>query len=434
MQPHEMGVAQAAAAIREKRLTSVELVQDCLAAIVRREPDVRAWQHLDADQAMQQAVALDQTPVKGCLHGVPIGIKDIINTKDMPTEYGSSIYRGNRPVADAACVALLRRAGAVIMGKTVTTEFAFFRPGKTRNPRRLTHTPGGSSSGSAAAVADHMVPGALGSQTAGSIIRPASYCGVVGYKPSYGDFSLVGVKGLSHSLDTLGTLTRSVVDAMLLRRALLGGADEDTHEPSAHWVPSIALCRTPSWSQASFEVQAGIEKLLARLSSCGARVGEVTLPDGLNSFTELQKVLMSYEAARSLAYEFDVSPERLSNSIRELVEAGIGVCREDYLSARSASEWGGQQLEPVFERWDVLLAPSSPGPAPAGLENTGDPIFSRMWMLLGLPTLSLPAFYGSDGLPVGVQLVGMRLGDDRLFRCARWVERVLSDRVSSSSC
>lgn len=433
MQPHEMGIAQAAAAIREKRLTSVELVQDCLAVIEKREPDVRAWQYLDADWALKQAAALDEAPVTGCLHGVPIGVKDIINTKDMPTEYGSPIYQGNRPVADAACVALLRRAGAVIMGKTVTTEFAFFRPGKTRNPRRLTHTPGGSSSGSAAAVADRMVPGALGSQTAGSIIRPASYCGVVGYKPSYGDFSLAGVKGMSHSLDTLGTLTRSVTDAMLLRRALLGSTDEDTRELSAHWVPSIALCRTPSWPQASFETQAGIEDLLARLSSCGARVGEVTLPDGLNGFAELQKVLMSYEAARSLAYEFDASLELLSNPIRELIQDGIGVSREDYLVARSASEWGGQQLEPIFERWDALLAPSASGPAPVGLENTGDPIFSRMWMLLGLPTLSLPAFDSPDGLPVGVQLIGMRLGDDRLFRCARWMERALSSCVSCSS-
>jgi amidase len=248
---------------------------------------------------------------------------------------------------------------------------------------------------------------------------------VVGYKPSYGDFSLAGVKGLSHSLDTLGTLTRNVDDAALMRRALLGGMGEGDYGPSARWVPSIALCRTPSWSQALPAVRAGIEDLLVRLSSCGARVGEVTLPDGLNDFTELQKVVMSYEAARSMAYEVDEFPEQLSNPIRQLVEDGYGVSREDYLHARSASEWGAQQVEPIFERWDVLLTPSAPGPAPAGLEGTGDPIFSRMWMLLGLPSISLPVLQSADGLPVGAQLVGMRLGDDRLFRCARWVEQAL---------
>lgn len=425
MQPHEMTLAEAAAAIRDRRLGAVELAQDCLARISRRERDVRAWQFLDEDLVLQQARKLDSGSVRGVLHGVPVGVKDIMDTVDMPTEYGSPIYRDHRPVADASCVALLRRAGAVIFGKTVTTEFAFFRPGKTRNPRRLAHTPGGSSSGSAAAVADLMVPGALGSQTAGSIIRPASYCGVVGYKPSYGDFDLTGVKGLSHSLDTLGTLTRSVADALLLRRALLGDSSEDYGTPSSRWAPSIAICKTPSWLEASTETRCGIEDLLLELSSMGARVGEVTLPDSFTQFASLQKTIMAYEAARSLAPEYDSALESLSSPIRELLEYGEGISREDYLFARSAAELGAQQIEPVFERWDALLAPSAPGPAPAGVESTGDPIFSRMWMLLGLPTLSLPAFDSAEGLPVGVQLVGARLGDDRLFRCAQWVERVL---------
>lgn len=421
---HELNVADAAQAIREKRISVVDLAKDCLARIEKREGDVCAWQFLDPAAVLTQARVLDAQSDRGPLHGVPIGVKDIINTVDMPTEYGSPIYRGYRPGMDAACVALMRRAGALIIGKTVTTEFAFFRPGKTHNPHHLGHTPGGSSSGSAAAVADRMVPAALGSQTAGSLIRPASYCGVVGYKPTYGDFDLTGVKGLSHSLDTLGTMTRCVADAMLLRAALLDRRVVPPDLPS-RWAPSIGLCRTPSWLEATPETRDGLEKLALELAQQGARVGDVILPDSFADFASVQKTLMAYEVSHSLAYEYDFQREMLSEPLRDLITFGASIDRDEYVFARNAAEQGVRQFEPVFDQWDILLAPSAPGAAPAGIEATGDPIFSRMWMLLGVPTISLPALCSANGLPIGVQLVAARFGDDRLLRAASWVERAL---------
>lgn len=427
MRPHELGLVEAAEAIAARRLSSVELATDCLAVVAAREPQVGAWVHIDPDQVLREARRLDSEPARGPLHGVPVAIKDIIDTCGMPTCSGSSIYAGRRPGMDAACVALLKRAGALMMGKTVTTEFAYFKAGKTRNPHNLDHTPGGSSSGSAAAVASLMVPAALGSQTAGSLIRPASYCGVVGYKPTYGDFPVAGVKGLSHSLDTLGVLTRSVDDARLLRSVLTA----DTVFPfssSERWIPSIGLCRTPDWLQASPETRHGLEQLLLSLGACGARVGDAQLPSSFAMFADLQRKVMAYETARSLAPEYDGYREQLSEPLLALIEYGQGLSTEEYSEARSSAEQGMVAISPIFDEWDVLLAPSAPGTAPLASDGTGDPLFSRMWMLLGVPTISLPALDGQNGLPVGIQLVGSRFGDDRLLRAAQWVEKVLSDR------
>lgn len=432
MKPHEMGIAEAARAIREKRLSAVELAEDCLAHIARREALIGAWTHIDGEAMLTQARACDARPPLGALHGVPIAIKDIIDTADMPTGYGSPIYDGHRPRMDAACVTQLRRAGAVIAGKTVTTEFAFFRPGKTRNPHNPGHTPGGSSSGSAAAVADGMVPGALGSQTAGSLIRPASYCGVVGYKPTYGDFDVTGVKGLSRSLDTLGVLTRSVTDAELMRGVLLNRSLPATDLP-ARWCPSIGLCRTPSWLDAAPHTRDGIERLLMVLAAHGARVGEARLPANFASFITLQKTLMAFEVSHSLASEYDRYRDDLSAEIRELIEGGEDIDVETYFEVRCAVEQGVRDVEPVFDQWDVLLAPSAADAAPAGIEATGDPLFSRMWMLIGVPTLSLPAFESADGMPIGVQLIGARFGDGRLLRAAVWIERAIASESGLSS-
>lgn len=431
MHPHELGLVAAAEAIATKRLSSVELATDCLAVIAAREAQVGAWVHIDPDQVLRDARRLDNERARGPLHGVPIAIKDIIDTSDMPTCSGSSIYAGRRPGMDAASVALLRRAGALVMGKTVTTEFAYFEAGKTRNPHNLEHTPGGSSSGSAAAVASYMVPAALGSQTAGSLIRPASYCGVVGYKPTYGDFPTTGVKGLAHSLDTLGVLTRSVDDARLLRSVLTA----DTVFPfssSERWIPSIGLCRTPDWLQASPETRHGLEQLLLSLGACGARVGDAQLPPGFTAFADLQRKVMAYETARSLVPENDGYREQLSEPLCSLIDYGQGLSTEEYSEARSCAEQGMVATTSIFEEWDVLLAPSAPGTAPLASDGTGDPLFSRLWMLLGVPTISLPALTGQNSLPIGIQLVGSRYGDDRLLRAAQWVERVLSDRPKFS--
>ena len=431
MRPNELTLEEAAQAIAARKLSAVELAADCLAVIADRETEVGAWVHIDSEQVLRDARQLDNEPSRGLLHGVPIAIKDIIDTHDMPTCFGSSIYAGRRPDMDAAVVALLRRSGALLMGKTVTTEFAYFQAGKTRNPYNPEHTPGGSSSGSAAAVASHMVPAALGSQTAGSLIRPASYCGVVGYKPTYGDFPTTGVKGLAHSLDTLGTLSRTIQDARLLR-AVLTSDGVLPFSSSERWIPSIGLCRTPDWLQASPETRHGLEQLMLSLAACGARVGDAQLPSGFTPFAELQRKLMAYETARSLVPESEGYREQLSEPLCALIDYGWSITTEEYNEVRSSAEQGAIASSTLFDEWDVLIAPSAVGTAPLASDGTGDPLFSRIWMLLGVPTISLPALTGANGLPIGVQLIGARYGDDRLLRAALWVERTLSDRPKFS--
>ena len=427
MKPHEMGVTEAAQAIANRQMSSLELVSDCLAAIDRLEPSIQAWAFIDPEWALQQAREMDRKTAQGLLHGVPIGLKDIIACADTPTAYGSAVYAGHRPPTDAACATLLKRAGAVLMGKTVTTEFAYFSPGKTRNPHNLAHTPGGSSSGSAAAVASCMVPAALGSQTAGSLIRPASYCGVVGYKPTYGDFNLTGVKGLAHSLDTLGVLTRSVRDAGRMRSVLLGGRAGVAVNNNPRWAPAIGVCRTADWLSASPHTRNGIENIMLRLAESGARVGDACLPARFDTFAEGQKRLMAYEAARSLASEYDHHAHQLSYPLKQLIELGLEVDIEEYGELRAAAEQGAHESAHVFEPWDVLLAPSAGDTAPLGISSTGDPLFSRLWMFLGVPTLSLPALTGANGLPIGIQLIGARFADDRLLQAAAWIESTLQD-------
>jgi amidase len=421
---NELSAAQAAAAIRAGRLKSIDLVDACLERIGAREQDVGAWQCLDAAQAREQARRCDAEAPRGALHGVPIGIKDIIDTAELPTERGSPIYRGRRASADAACVVLARRAGAVLLGKTVTTEFAYFQPGKTRNPHHLTHTPGGSSSGSAAAVADAMVPLAFGTQTAGSITRPASYCGVVGYKPTFGDWSLVGVKPFAPSLDTLGSFSRSVEDAALMRSVQLGVA----FAPLPAALPSlrIGLCRTPWWPAADATTRDGIEALAPRLAGSGrCGVGDAALPPSCDGLVDAQKAIMAREAATSFAFEYDHHRERLSAPLRELIEAGMRLPRDDVLRCLAAAGHARRDIATLFEQHDVLLAPAAPGEAPPGLAATGDPLFSRAWTLLGLPSVALPALRGPSGLPVGVQLIGALGDDERLLQAAHALHAVI---------
>jgi Asp-tRNA(Asn)/Glu-tRNA(Gln) amidotransferase A subunit family amidase len=419
MQPlYELTGTEAAAAIANGTITSEALVTACLERITAREEQVRAWEYLDPEQALAQARARDRGPAQGPLHGVPIGIKDLIDTIDMPTGYGSPIYAGHRPAWDAACVALLRAAGAVILGKTVTTEFAMFTPGKAANPHHPGHTPGGSSSGSAAAVADSMVPLALGTQTAGSIIRPASFCGVVGYKPTHGQFPVAGIKALSETLDTLGGMARSVADLALLRAAFVGGP---ARLQALEHAPRLGLCRTPQWPHATAATREALDAAARQLAAAGATVRELELPAEFANLAAVQETIQVFEGARCCAYELTRHRERLSQKLLELLAPAEGISYAAYAEALALAETCRRQLETLFTDYDALLVPSAPGEAPAGLEATGNPLFNRMWTLLHTPAVNLPGLTGPKGLPVGVQVIGPLGMDDRLLSIAAWM-------------
>jgi amidase len=419
-QLNQLSASEAARRLATREITAEQMARACLVRIEEREAEVRAWIHIDPDAVLAQARQLDAGPVRGPLHGLPLGVKDLIDTADMPTGYGSPVYAGHRPRADAACVALARAAGALVLGKTVTTEFAWFYPGKTANPHNPLHTPGGSSSGSAAAVADCMVPLAYGTQTAGSVIRPASYCGIVGYKPTHGTLPRAGIKPLSDSLDTLGTLTRTVADAALLVAAVSG---RDLLPKSLAQPPRIGLCRTPEWNAAQAETVAVMENSAAALGRAGAKLREITLPRDFAKLTQAQIDIMNYEIYAALACERLQHHEGLSDKLKQMLKNAqqCDALRYDAAQALVASCRG--QLEEVFADVDVLLAPSAPGEAPASLAATGDPIFCRMWTVLHVPAINLPCGLGPHGLPVGLQIIGRRGDDARALAVADWVHQ-----------
>jgi amidase len=422
---NQLGLFEAAQAIRAGKISSTDLVQACLDRIAQREPELHAWAWLDPDAALAAARQADQQPVRGPLHGLPIAVKDIIDTTDMPTECGSPIYRGRRPSNDAACVAMARRSGAVVLGKTITTEFAYFAPGPTANPRNLAHTPGGSSSGSAAAVADTLVPAAFGTQTAASLIRPASFCGVVAYKGSFGEFSLAGIKPFAASFDTLGVITRHVIDAQWMRWAMLGIPAAEADTKAWEGTPRIGVCHTPWWQQADPDCQAVIEVAALQLARKGAKVSQATLPSHFGQLADTHKLIMAYEAAQSLCFEHDRFPDKLSPQLQSLLEDGLQISRARYLAAQQLAATARHEFQAWKIDWDILLTPSAVGTAPRGLHATGDPLFSRMWTLLGVPSVTVPGYTGQLGLPIGVQLIGDFREDDKLLAMARWVEAKL---------
>ncbi|HTV88712.1 MAG TPA: amidase [Stellaceae bacterium] len=421
-----LSAREAAAAIAGGRLGAVELVSAFLDRIAASEATVGAWQCLDRDAALAAALACDGEPPRGPLHGVPIAVKDLIDTADLPTGYGSPIYRHHRPAADAACVALARAAGAIVLGKTVTTEFACFTPGKTANPHNPAHTPGGSSSGSAAAVAGCMAPLAFATQTAGSTIRPAAYCGIVGYKPSFGLLPRAGVKVLAESLDTIGTMARNVADAAFLAGILSDRQVlRESVMPAA--APRFGFYRTPMWDAAETGTVAALEHARAALSRAGASIGEIEAPPEHRGLNRAQERIMVYELARSLAYERVQRSAELSPRLGQLLDEGMTVGADAYDAAVAETAAARRGLEALFEPCDVLLTPAAPGAAPRGLGYTGDPVFNRMWTLLGVPCVTLPSVWGDDGLPAGIQLVG-RVGDDaRLMAAALFAERALAE-------
>ena len=428
MAHHLLSACEAAEQLAQRSLRAEDLVRDCLARIDAREGEIQAWSHVAREAAVTRARALDQSAHQGLLHGLPVGIKDLIATADMPTTYGSPIYAGHQTAHDASCVALARAAGAVLIGKTVTTEFATFQPNQTRNPHNPAHTPGGSSSGSAAAVADGMVPLALGTQTAGSLTRPAAYCGVVAFKPSFGGINRAGVKPLSDTLDTVGTLARSVPDAALFAAALSGRTDWLVR-PLAQVLGRplrVGLCHTYEWSHALPDTQAAMHKAASRIvRTSGMALQELRLPADFERLAQAQTQVQLAEQAQCLAYERLQHFERLSPRLQGIMNAGLAVTLAQYDQAQAWLARCRAQLADVFSDVDVLLTPSAPGAAPAGLDNTGDPIFCRIWTALHTPTVNIPAGHAANGMPVGLQVVGPMAGDALTLTAAHALQQVL---------
>ena len=437
-----MGIAEAAEGIRAGRLSSQELVRDCLARIEQFEPDVKAWIFLDPELAMAQARAADDDHRRGRhhgpLHGVPIGIKDIFDTRDMPTEYGSPLFQGRSPIEDAACVERLRGAGAVVMGKTHTAELATsMTTPPTRNPHNRDHTPGGSSSGSAAAVASFMVPGAIGSQTAGSVIRPASYCGVFGYKPSFGLIPRHRVLEVSPALDTIGVFARTLDDAALLAQCMMGFDGRDAgslltavpdlaqaareHPPRA---PRFAFVRSSVWDQADEECHDAFNELREALPG---DVSDVDLGPGFAEAHDLHRIIMDVEVAASLKKICEDGRDKLGEPVVEVIERGLKANAVDYVFAKRRASDLHAVLDAVFEEVDAIVTPSAKGIAPKHEDGTGSPIFASPWTLMGVPSLNMPLLNNDNGLPIGIQLVGARRQDSRLMRTARWLLDALDE-------
>lgn len=420
----QLDAAELVVQLQRREVTAQAVLRALLECIEVREPVVQAWAHLDVEAALAAALDLDRGPIRGPLHGLPVGVKDVYDTFDMPTAYGSPIYANHRPRTDAGSVALTRRAGGVIVGKTVTTEFATFPPGPTTNPVNAAHTPGGSSSGSAAAVGAGMVPIAFGTQTTGSIIRPASFCGTVGYKPSFGTLSPIGVKAITWSFDTVGVLARTVADAAFFVGTLAGR--DDVRNAMATATPRIGICLTAQWPHALSETRALFEALPARLSGKGAKVERVDLPRSFDGINEAQDTIWEYEMARCLADEHRRFPEQIRERLVKQLDAGLAMPVERYDAAMRLARESRLQVGAAFGDCDVLVVPSAPGEAPHGIEATGDPVFNRTWSLLHTPAIHVPSGQGPNGLPIGVQVIG-RIGDDaRALACARWIEQALT--------
>lgn len=405
----------------------LDLAARAVARIERHEARVRAFTSYDPARIRLQA---EEAP-DGPLRGLSVGVKDIIETRDYPTTHGSPIYAANHPSSDAACVALLRQAGALCVGKTVTTEFAFFRPGATVNPYDVARTPGGSSSGSAAAVAAGMIDLGLASQTAASLTRPASYCGIVGFKPSYGRYALAGVKSLAPSFDTLGTLAADV-ETVARADAVLKGPVPAATTLAARPPARIGVCRTPWWSHAEPGTRAAME-VAGACFRAHAHVEDVDLSDYALA-ADMHVTIMSYEAAQSLAWEYAARKERLSPQITQLIETGRAIAYDTYRDALRQAATLRERIAGVFDGFDVLLAPAAPGEAPLRETGTGNPIFSRLWTLLRLPTVTLPGLTGENGLPVGVQLLARLDADNDLLDWSAWAEKILPQRPRPAIC
>ncbi|TDJ70838.1 MAG: amidase [Proteobacteria bacterium] len=436
-----LNAVEAAEAIRAGEITSEQLVQACLDHIADVEDTVRAWAFLDPEHALKQARDADLALRKGealsPLHGVPVGVKDIFDTDDMPTEDGTVLHVGRKPAIDATVVSLLRAAGAVIMGKTVTAELAVYAPGKTTNPHDPARTPGGSGSGSAAAVAAHMAPLAIGTQTNGSVIRPASYCGVCGYKPTHGLISRHLVLQQSRPLDQVGVFGRTIEDVALITEQLMAFDEHDpdtrprarpklietmVQEPPVP--PELAFVKTPVWDHADKDTQAAFVDLVEHL---GENIAEVTLPAMFNDAISWHRTIMEADLARSFKREYENGKDKLSAILCEMIERGQSCLAVDYNDAVGQVSVLNGVLAQIFEKYDAIVTPATTGEAPIGLESTGSPIFCTIWTLCGTPAITLPLLQGASGMPIGVQLVGPKGDDARLLRTARWLTKVIEN-------
>ncbi len=439
----ELSATEIARQIRNGELSSEDLVRACLECIEEKEQTVQAWMQIDPEYAVQQARQADEFRQTGAdlglLHGVPVGVKDIFDTHDMPTECGTPLFAGRQPTDDAQAVAALREAGAIILGKTVSTELAVYSPGKTTNPHDPARTPGGSSSGSAAAVAANMVPLALGTQTNGSMIRPASFCGVYGFKPSFGAISRHGVLLLSRVLDTVGVFARCVEDLALVTEPLIGfdERDPDTRlRARPHLVataisepplaPNLAFVKSPVWEQADEDTRGAFTELADLL---GDYCDEVELPGLFDSAVGWHRTIMNADLAKSLGRLYEDSKDKLSAKLQGMIEEGQGCLALDYNRALDMIDVLYAGLEQVFDRYDAIITPATTGEAPLGLESTGDPVFCTLWTLMGLPAVSLPLLQSSNDIPIGVQLVGARNDDGRLLRTARWLDQRVTEEI-----
>jgi Asp-tRNA(Asn)/Glu-tRNA(Gln) amidotransferase A subunit family amidase len=422
---HMLSALDLARRIESGGLTPRAVVDLCAEAIAAREKDIGAFVVLDLVAARKAA---DDPKIAAMpLRGLPVGVKDIYDTADLPTQYGSPIYAEFQPRADAAAVALTRRAGGIVIGKTVTTEFATMVPGVTRNPHNLAHTPGGSSSGSAAAVAAGMLPLAFGTQTAGSVIRPASFCGVAGFKPSYRLIPMPGIKDVAWHLDTAGVFGAGVADVAFVTGAIL---QRDLRvDGSAPAAPRIALIRTHLWPQASAAMQQAIEHAARNAEKAGAKIVDVTLPPILEEAYAAQFVIQDYETFRSRTFEYDNHRDLLGKELRESLDVAAKITADAYDAARRTASRGRQVFADIMAEHDVILTPSSPGAAPQGLAFTGNPMFNRLWTLMGTPCVNVPGL-SDNGLPLGIQIVG-RFGRDRMaLEAALFVERA----IASTTC
>ena len=440
-----LSALEAREAIEEGILTSVELVEACFERIDEVEESIGAWAHLDRETALEQARQADNFRRRGlplgALHGLPVGIKDIIDTSDYPTERGSVIYQGRTPTTDATLVSLLREAGAIILGKTVTTELAVYTPGKTRNPHNTEHTPGGSSSGSAAAVAAGMVALSVGTQTNGSVIRPASYCGVYGFKPSFARISRSGIMTQSKPLDTVGVFARSLEDLALISDVLMRYDSQDSDmkpvaPPCIAQVmaedvpvnPHFAFVRTPMWGQVEQSTKDGFRELIDSVNEENSVIIDVVdLPAQFGDIYKDHRNIMETDLAASFAKEYRDSKSQLSAELCEMIERGQKVLAMEYNASLSKIEEYSEYLNDFFDEYDAILTPSTPGAAPAGIDNTGSPIMNTIWTSCGNPVINLPLLQNLDGLPVGVQIVAGKGDDARLFRTSRWLLEFLND-------